>query len=142
MKYKIIQVTATDGFIVPHSIKTVLQYICDCLGKRSITKISKIIAFGPRETQTSSLRSPYTHNEWLFGADFDTVASWGHFSLKMNKEPPLRSIASVTMTCSTNFCFRKLKALTWTTFGFNRTGPFATQPTWQSIFCAPFSKIE
>ena len=27
------------------------------------------------------------------------------------------------MPCSTNFWFRKLKRLTWTTFGFKRTGP-------------------
>ena len=129
MKYKIIEVTATAGLTVPHSINPIFQIICDCLDKRSIRKISKIVAFGPQKIQTSWLRSRYTRNEWLFGAHFGTVASLGHFSLKMSKEPPLRSIASVTMPCSTNFCFRKLKRMTWTTFGFNRTGPLATQPT-------------
>ena len=60
---------------------------------------------------------------------FVMVASLGHFSSKMSKEPPLRSMASVTVSCSTNFCFQKLKRMTWTTFGFNRTEPLATQPT-------------
>ena len=31
------------------------------------------------------------------GADFGTVASLGHFSSKMRKEPPLRPMASVTV---------------------------------------------
>ena len=58
--------------------------------------ISKIVAFGAQKIQTSSLRSRSTHNERLFGADFGTVASLGHFSSKMSKEPPLWSMASVT----------------------------------------------
>ena len=47
----------------------------------------------------------------------------GYFSLKMSKDPPLRSMASVTVPCSANFCFQKLKKIIWTTFGFNRMGP-------------------
>ena len=42
-------------------------------------------------------------------------------------------MASVTVLCSTNFCFQKLKRMTWTTFGFNRTGPLVTQPTYITI---------
>ena len=34
----------------------------------------------------SSLSSLCTHNEWLFGADFGTVASLGHVSSKMSNE--------------------------------------------------------
>ena len=44
------------------------------------------------------------------------MASLGHFSSKMSKEPPLRLMRSVTVTCSTNFCFHKLKRMTWTIF--------------------------
>ena len=128
-EHNIIQMTATAGLTVPHSINPIFQYIFDCLGKRSIRTISKIVAFGVREIQTSSLTSQCTHNKWLFGADFGTMASLGHFSSKMSKELPLRSMASVTVSCSTNFCFQKLKRMLWTTFGFNRTGPLATQPT-------------
>ena len=39
------------------------------------------------------------------------------------------SMASVTVPCSTNFCFLKLRRMTWTTFGFNKmVGPLASQP--------------
>ena len=65
MKYNIIQMTATAGLTVPHSINLISQYIFDCLGKRSIRLISKIIAFGAQKIQTSSFRSRCTHNEWL-----------------------------------------------------------------------------
>ena len=46
MKHNIIQMTATAGLTVPHSINSIFQYIFDCLGKRSIRSISKIFAFG------------------------------------------------------------------------------------------------
>ena len=39
------------------------------------------------------------------------VASLRHFSSKMSKKPPLRAIASVTVPCSKNFCFQKLKRI-------------------------------
>ena len=110
--------TSTAGLTVPYWINPIFQYIFDCLGKRSI---SKIVAFGDQKIQTSSLRSRCTYNERLFGADFSTVASLGHFSSKMSKEPLLRPMASITVLCSTNFCFQKLKKMTWTSFGFNRT---------------------
>ena len=100
----IIQRTATAGLTVPHSIHPIFQYIFDCLGKRSI---SKIVAFGAQKIQTSLLRSRCTHNEWLFGADFGTMASLGHFSSKMSKEPPLRSMVSVTVPCE--FLFLKIE---------------------------------
>ena len=67
---------------VPHLINPIFQYIFDCLGKRSIRPISKIIAFGAQKIQTSWLRSRCIHNDWLFGADFGTVASLGHFFRK------------------------------------------------------------
>lgn len=35
-----------------------------------------------------------------------------------------------------------LKIMTRTTFGFNRTGPLATQQTKRSTYCAAFLKIE
>ena len=126
IKHNIIQVTDTAGLTIPHSVNPIFQYIFNFLGKRSI---SKIVAFGAQKIQTSSLRRQCTHNEWLFGADFGTIASLGHFSSKMSKEPPLRAMASVTVPCSTNFWFQKFKRMTWTEFGFNRTGPFATQRT-------------
>ena len=53
------------------------------------------------------------------------MALLGHFSFKVIKEPPLRSMASVTVPRSTNFCFQTLKRMTWTTFGFNRTAQLA-----------------
>ena len=129
--------TATTGLAVPHSINPIFEYIFNCLGKRpirsiskrSIRSISKIGAFGSLKIQTLSLRSHCTHNEWLFCADFGRVTLVGHFSSKMSKEPPLRSMASITVSGSTNFCFQKLKRMTWTTFGSNRTEPLATQPT-------------
>ena len=34
--------------------------------------MGKIVAFRAQKIQTSSLRSQCTHNEWLFGADFDS----------------------------------------------------------------------
>ena len=129
MKHNIIQITATAELTVPHSINPIFQYIFDCLGKRSIRWISQIVAFGAQKIRTSPLRSRCSYNEWLFGADFGTVASLGHFSSKMSKESPLQSMASVTVPCSTNFCFQKLKRMTWTTFDFNNTGPLATQST-------------
>ena len=72
-KHNIIQMTATAG--LTYSIKPIFQYIFDCLGIRSI---SKTVAFGAQEIQTSSLRCRCT---------------------------------------------------IWTTFGCNRTGRLATQPT-------------
>ena len=129
MIHNIIQMTSTAGLTVLHSINPIFQYIFDYLCKRSIRSINKIVAFGAQKIQITSLRSGYTHNEWLFGADFGTVALLDHFSSLMSKEPPLRSMASVTVPCSTNFSFEKLKRMTWTTFGFNRTGPLAIQPT-------------
>ena len=129
MKHNIIEMTPTASLTVPHSIYPIFQYIFDCLGKRSISSISKIIAIGDQKIQTSSLRSRYTHNEWLFCVNFGAVASLGHCSSKMSKEPSLRSMASVTVPCSTNFCFQNLKRMSWTTFGINRTGPLTTQPT-------------
>ena len=89
------------GRTVLHLFNPIFQYIFDCLGKRSIRSISKIVAFGAQKIETSPLRSRWTHNEWLIGSDFGTVSSLGYFSLKM----------------------RKLKKLTWTTFDFNRMGP-------------------
>ena len=118
LKFLIIQITATAGLTVPNLINRIFQYIFDCLGKRSIMSISKIVAFGAQKIQSSSLRSCCSHNEWLFGADFGTVTSLGHISTEMSKELPLRSMASVTVPCSTNFRFQKLKRMTWTTFGF------------------------
>ena len=109
MKHNIVQMTATAGLTVPHSINPIFQYIFDCLGKRSIRSISQIVAFGAQKIQTSSFRSRCTHIEWLFGADFGTVVSLGHLSSKMSREPPLWSMTSVTVPCSTNFCFQKLK---------------------------------
>ena len=38
--------------------------------------ISRIVTFGAQKIQTSSLRSWCAHKEWLFGADFGTVASY------------------------------------------------------------------
>ena len=129
MKHSIIQMTATAGLTVLHSMNPIFHSIMDCLGKRWIRSISKIVVFGAQKIQTSSLKSRCTHNEWLFGAGFGTVASLGHFSSKLSKEPPLRSMASVNVSCSTNFCFQNLKRMAWTTFGFDRAGPFATWPT-------------
>ena len=129
MKNNIIQMAAMAGLTILHLINPIFQYIFDFLGKRSIRSIRKSVAFGAQEIQTSSLRSRCTQNEWLFGADFGTVASLGHFSSKMNKELPLRSMASITVPCLTNFCFQKLNRMIWTTFGFNKTVPLATQPT-------------
>ena len=60
MKHNVIQITATAGLTVPHSINPIFHYIFDCLGKRSI---SKIVAFGAQKIQTSSLRSRCTQNE-------------------------------------------------------------------------------
>ena len=48
------------------------------------------------------------------------MASLGHFSLKMSKEPLLQSMASVSVSCSMNFCFQKIKRMIWTTFSFNK----------------------
>ena len=81
--------------------------------------INKIVPSEAQKIQTSSLRSRCNHKEWLFGADFGTVASLGHSFSKMSKESPLWSMASVTVPCSTDFCFQKLKRMIWTTFGFN-----------------------
>ena len=50
----IIQMTVTAGLAVPHSINLIFQYIFDCMGKRSI---SKIVAFGAQKIQTSLLWS-------------------------------------------------------------------------------------
>ena len=94
--FSIIQMTAKAGLTVPHSINPVFQYIFDCLGKRSIRSRSKIVAFDTQNIQTS-LKSLCTHNKWLFGADFGKVASLRHFSSKMSKEPPLRSMANFTV---------------------------------------------
>ena len=66
MKHNIIQMTATVDLTVPLSINPIFQYIFDCLGKRLIRSISKIVPFGAQKIQTSSLRSRCTHNEWLF----------------------------------------------------------------------------
>ena len=117
-KYGLIRKIEPFHLIMKHNIiqMTIFQYIFDCLGKRSIRSITKIVAFGAQKIQSASLRSRCTYNEWLFGADIGKVASIGHFSSKMIKELPLRSMASVTMLCSTNFCFQKLKRMT---FGFN-----------------------
>ena len=41
MKHNIIQMTATAGLTVTHSINQIFQYIFDCLGKRSIRSISR-----------------------------------------------------------------------------------------------------
>ena len=57
-KHNIIQMTATAGLTVPHSINPIFQYIFDCLGKRSIKSISKIVAFGAQKLQSSSLMHP------------------------------------------------------------------------------------
>ena len=46
MKHNIIQMTVMTGFTVPHSLKTIFQYISDCLGRRAIMSISKIVALG------------------------------------------------------------------------------------------------
>ena len=43
MKDNIIQMTAMAGLTVPHLINPIFQYIFDCLGKRSIRSISKIV---------------------------------------------------------------------------------------------------
>ena len=59
------------------------------------------------------------HPQRVTGADFDAVASLGYFSSKMSKETLLRSMESVTVPCSTNFNFQKLKRMTWTIIGFN-----------------------
>ena len=107
---KVIQMTATGGLTILHSINPIFQYISDCLSK-----------------------SKRYHSE----ADAPTTSvflvrilvSLGHFSLKMSKEPPLQTMTSVTVPRLTNFCFEKLKKMTWTTFGFIRMGPLATQPT-------------
>ena len=96
----IIQMTSTAGLTVPYSINPIFQYIFNFLGKRPIRSMSKIVAFGAQKIQTSSLRSRCTHNEWLFGADFGTVTSLGHFSSKISKEIPLRSMVSVTVPYS------------------------------------------
>ena len=85
MKHKIIQMTATAGLTVPHSTNPIFKYIFDCLGKMSIRSISEIVAFVAQKIQTSSLRSRCTHSEWLFGTDFSTVASLGHFFRKWAK---------------------------------------------------------
>ena len=106
MKDIIIQMTATSGLTVSHSINPIFQYIFDFLVKRSIRSISKIVAFGAQKIQTSSLRSRCTNNEWLFGVYFGTVASLGYFSSKMGRKPPLRSMVSITVPWSTNFCLQ------------------------------------
>ena len=74
MTHNIIEMTPTASLTVSHSINLIFQYIFDCLGKWSIGSISKIVAFGVQKIQTSSLRCRCTYNEWLFGADFGTVA--------------------------------------------------------------------
>ena len=109
MKHDIIQMTAMAGLTVLHSINPIFQNIFDCLGKRSIRSISKIVAFGAQKIQTSSLRSRCTHNEWQFGADFGTVASLGHFSSKMSKEKPLRSMARRYRAMLNEFFFTKIE---------------------------------
>ena len=78
--------TATAGLTVPHSNNPIFQYIFDCLGKRSIRSISKIVAFGAQKIQTSSLKSWCTHNEWLFGANLSKVALLGNFCSKMSND--------------------------------------------------------
>ena len=69
-------------------------------------------------TATDGLTVPYSIKP-IFQYTFDCLGkrSLGYFSSKMSKMSPLRSMASVTMPRSTNFCFRKLKRMTWTTFG-------------------------
>ena len=71
-------------------------------------------------------------NLWIFFQKYGFIRKIETFHLrmkhiiqmtsKMSKEPPLRLMASITMQCSTSFCFQKLKRMTWKTFGFNRTG--------------------
>ena len=108
MEHNIIQMTAIAGLTVPHSSNPFSSFQMKAISTSEAMSISKIIAFGAQRIQTSSMRSQSTHNEWLFGADFGTVASSGHFSSKMKKEPLLWSMASVIVTYSTNFCFQKL----------------------------------
>ena len=127
-KNNIIQMTATAGLIVPHSINPISSLQMKPISTSEAISISTIAAFGAQKIHTS-LRSQCTHNELLLGADCGTVASLGHFSSKRVKESTLRSMASVTVPCSTDFCFQKLKRKTWTTFGFNRTVPLDTEPT-------------
>ena len=114
---------------VPYSNNPISYFQMKPLSTSEAMSISKIVSFGAQKIQTSLLRSRCTHNEWLFGVNYGTVASLGHFSSKMGKWPPLRSMASLTVPCSTNFCFKKLRRMSWTIFGFNSTRPLATQPT-------------
>ena len=102
-----IQMTATAGLTVPHSIRPIFQYIFDCLGKRSIRSINGIIekAMHPQRV--------------IFWCGFWYGGTIGPFFFKNEQGTAVRSMASVTVPCSTNFCSQKLKRKTWTTFGFN-----------------------
>ena len=137
MKYNIIQMTATASLTVPHSINPIFQYIFDCLGKK-VNKVNKknCRIWGP-ENPNVIIEKPM-HQQRVAGADFGTVTSLGHFSSKMSKEPPLRSMMSITVPCSTNFFSQKLKRMKWI-FGVNGTGPLATcrnsNVNWPSQSC-------
>ena len=72
MKHNIIKMTATAGLTVPHSINPIFQYIFDCLGKRSI---SKIVTFGAQKIQTSSLRSRLVR----------ILVRWHHWAIFLRK---------------------------------------------------------
>ena len=67
MKHNIIQISATASLTVPHSINPIFQSEKD------------------QKIQTSSLKSRCTHNEWLFGANFGTVALLERYRAMLNE---------------------------------------------------------
>ena len=63
MKHNIIQMTATAGLIVPHSISPISSFQMKPTSTSEAMLISKIVAFVAQKIQTSSLRSRCTHNK-------------------------------------------------------------------------------
>ena len=136
LEHSIIQMTATASLTVPHSIAwskmsifTEKSFFSDEAHFHIGGYVNKQNCRSWGSQNPNVIIEKSMHPKWVTGADFGTVALLGHFSSKMSKEPPLLSMASNTVPWSTNFCFQKLKRMTWTTFVFNTTGPLAIQPT-------------
>ena len=88
MKHNIIQMSATAGNF---------DFVFQVRNRLWMVSVTLILNGSPQKN---------------FGADFGAVESFGHFSSKMSKEPPLRSVVSVTVPSFTNFLFQKLKKMT------------------------------
>ena len=111
---------AEDRMVVDEHFTEKSSFQMKPISTSEAMSISKIIAFGAQKIQTLSLRSRCTH-EWQFGADFGTVASLGHFSSKMSKEPTLRWMASATRPCLTNL-FPKIEEYDMDDIWFQQDG--------------------